>query len=163
MASFKCKLAECYNGELEEGFSLVTCPNCGAEVAVAAKSWPVSFEKQTTRGAAPLFYVGVFECPKCKSRFRSKVESTAKTAETISVKSAVEKIEVIRAGLVQSLKTLRERMRILELERAGLMGEIEELKKAAELRVDALEDEVSQLREEIKSLKELLGSTEQSA
>jgi len=142
---------------------LVVCPSCGAEVAVAAKSWPVFFKKQTARGVAPLFYVGVFECPKCKSRFRSKVEPTVKTAETISVKNAVEKIEIIRTGLVQSLKTLRERMRILETERTCLMVEIEELKKAAELRVDALEDEVSQLHEEIRSLKELLGSAERSA
>jgi predicted nucleic acid-binding Zn-ribbon protein len=63
---------------------------------------------------------------------------------------------------MQTLKTLREKIRTLETERAGLMVEIEKLKKVAESRADALENEVSQLREEIKSLKELLGSAEKS-
>jgi septal ring factor EnvC (AmiA/AmiB activator) len=149
---------------LEEDFSaLVACPNCGTKVAVAAKSWPVSFKKQTTHGAAPLFYIGIFECPKCKLKFRSKVESKAKTMETINVKDAVEKIKVIREGLMQTLKTLREKMRTFEAERADLMSEIETLKKDAESRVDALEDEVNQLREEVRSLRELLGSAERSA
>ncbi|MCJ7762457.1 hypothetical protein MUP38_03245 [Candidatus Bathyarchaeota archaeon] len=161
MTSFKCKLAKSYKGELEEDFSaLVACPNCGAEVAAAAKSWPVSFKKQTTLGAVPLCYVGIFECPKCKSKFRSKVESRAKPTETINVKDAVEKIKVIREGLMQTLKTLREKMRTFEKDRADLMSEIGTLKNDAESRVDALEDEVDQLREEVRSLRELLGSTE---
>jgi len=37
------------------------------------------------------------------------------------------------------------------------MLEIGDLKKDAESRADALEDEICQLREEIRSLKELLG------
>jgi septal ring factor EnvC (AmiA/AmiB activator) len=149
---------------LEEDFStLVACPNCGTEVATAVKNWPVSLKKQAMLGAVPQFYVGIFECPKCKSKFRSKVESRAKPTETTNVKNAVEKIKVIREGLMQTLKTLREKMRTLETERADLMSEIEKLKKAAESRADALEDEVNQLREEIRSLKEFLGSAEQSA
>jgi septal ring factor EnvC (AmiA/AmiB activator) len=149
---------------LEEGSSaLVFCPNCGTEVAAAVKSWPVSFKKHTTCGAVPLCYVGIFECPKCKSKFRSKVESRAKPTETISVRDAVEKIKVIREGLMQTLKTLREKLRTFEADRADLMSEIEILKKDAESRVDALEDEVNQLREEVRSLRELLGSAERSA
>jgi chromosome segregation ATPase len=108
----------------------------------------------------PRFYVGIFKCLKCKSRFRSRVESRAKSAETINVKTAVEKINVIREGFMQALKTLRENIGPLETERAGLMVEIEKLKTVAEVRADALEDEVHQLREEIRSLKELLGSAE---
>jgi septal ring factor EnvC (AmiA/AmiB activator) len=142
---------------------LVACPNCGTEVAAAVKSWPVSFKKRTIRGAVPLCYVGIFECPKCKSKFRSKVESRTKPTETISVRDAVEKIKVIREGLMQTLKTLREKMRTFEADRADLMSEIEILKKDAESRVDALEDEVNQLREEVRSLRELLGSAERSA
>jgi len=49
----------------------------------------------------------------------------------------------------------------LETERAGLMVEIEKLKKVAESRADTLENEVNQLREEIKSLRELLGGSEE--
>jgi septal ring factor EnvC (AmiA/AmiB activator) len=146
------------------GFSALTaCPNCGTEVVTPIKSWPVSFKKQEARGAVPQFYIGIFECPKCESKFRSKVEFRAKSTETISVKNAVEKIKVIREGLMQTLKTLREKIKTLETERAGLMVEIEELKKLAESRADALEDEINQLREEIRSLKELLGSAEQTA
>jgi hypothetical protein len=40
---------------------LVECPSCGAEVAAAVKSWPVSFKKQGEDGAKPQFIVGVFE------------------------------------------------------------------------------------------------------
>jgi predicted RNA-binding Zn-ribbon protein involved in translation (DUF1610 family) len=149
-------------GELEEGFSaLVACPNCGKEVATAVKSWHVSFKKQETREISPQFYIGLFECPNCKSRFRSKVDFKGEPLETINVKNAVEKIKVIREGLVQTLKVLREKIRSLETERAGLMVEIEKLKCAAESRADALEDEVNQLREDIRSLRELLGSAEQ--
>lgn len=140
---------------------MVDCPNCGTEVATAAKSWPVSFKKQGEPAALPQFYVGIFECPKCKSRFRSRVEFRAKSVETTNVKNAVEKIKGIREGFMQTLRTLREKIRTLETERASLMVEIVKLKKAAESRVDALENEVNQLREEIKSLRELLGSSEE--
>ena len=47
---------------------------------------------------------------------------------------------------------------MLETERAGVLGEMDELKRAAESRADALEAEVEQLREEVKSLRELFGS-----
>ena len=63
---------------------------------------------------------------------------------------------------MESLRNLRERIRTLETERGNLMMEIEKLKKVAESRVDALEGEVSMLREEVKSLRDLLGSTEGS-
>jgi len=142
---------------------LVDCPNCGAEVVAAVKSWPVSFRKQEENQVLPQFCVGIFECPKCKTKFRSKVEFRAKSAGTTNVKNAVEKIKGIREGLMQTLKTLREKIKTLETERASLMVEIEKLKKVAESRADTLENEVNQLRDEIKSLKELLGSAEESA
>jgi len=41
------------------------------------------------------------------------------------------------------------------------MLEMGDLEKDAESRADALEDEICQLREEIRSLKELLGSNEE--
>jgi len=137
---------------------LVDCPSCGTEVVTAVKSWPMSFKKQGESAALPQFCVGIFECPKCKTKFRSRVEFRAKSAETTNVKNVVEKIKGIREGLMQTLKTLRQKIRTLETERTGLMVEIEELKKVAESRADALENEVNQLREEIKSLRELLGS-----
>ena len=57
-----------------------------------------------------------------------------------------------------TLKVLREKIEALEAEKAELMVEVEKLRKAAELRANALEGEVVQMREEAKSLKQLLGT-----
>jgi predicted nucleic acid-binding Zn-ribbon protein len=141
---------------------MVECPNCKTEIATAVKCWTVSPVKHGTAGDIPEFRVGIFECPKCKSRFRSRVDSTSKPAET-NVKTLVEKVREIREGLMQTLRILRVRINTLETERASLLVEIEKLKKVAESRANALEDEVKQLREEIKSLKELLGPGEELA
>jgi predicted nucleic acid-binding Zn-ribbon protein len=89
------------------------------------------------------------------------VEFKLKPAETANVKELVERIKGIREGFMQTLSNLREKIKTWETERAGLMTEIEKLKKVAESRANALEDEVTQLREEIKNLKELLGDSEE--
>jgi len=141
------------------GYSLVNCPNCGTEVATAVKCWTLSPVKHRVTGDIPKFRVGIFECPKCKSKFRSKVCSTAKTVEP-NVKDVVVKIKEIREGFMQTLRALREKIKTLETERAILLVEIEELKKVAESRANALDIEVNQLREELKSLRELLGVSE---
>src|SRR3972149_1466344 len=142
---------------------LVECPNCGTEVAAAVKCWTVSPRKQTAAGNVPEFRVGIFECPKCKSKFRSRVGLEAKPVEIANVRSLIEKIKEIREGLVQTLTVLREKMKTLETERSSLLVEIEKLKKVAESRANDLEIEVNQLREELKSLRELLGSSEEIA
>jgi hypothetical protein len=144
-------------------YGLVECPKCGTEVAAAVKCWTVSPRKQTEAGDVPEFRVGIFECPKCKSKFRSRVGLEPKPLEIANVRSLVEKIKEIREGLVQTLTVLRDRLKTLETDRSSLLLEIEKLKEAAESRADALEVEVSQLRAELKSLKELLGSTEEVA
>ena len=131
-------------------------------MAVAVKCWTVSPAKHTATGDIPEFRVGIFKCPKCKSKFRSKVDSTAKPAETKNVKNLVEKIKEIREGLTQTLRTLREKINTLETERASLLLEIDTLKKVAGSRANALEVEVKQLREEIKSLRELLDVGEET-
>ena len=56
---------------------------------------------------------------------------------------------------MQTLRAPREKIKTLETERASLLMEIEGLKKVAESRANALETEVNQLREELRSLKEL--------
>ncbi len=136
---------------------MVECPNCGTEVAVAVKCWTVSPAKQGATGVIPEFRVGIFKCPTCKSKFRSRVSSTAKPAETKNVKNLVKKVEEIHGGLTQTLRALREKINTLETERTSLLAEIEQLKKVAESRANALEVEVKQLQEEIKSLREFLG------
>jgi regulator of replication initiation timing len=62
-----------------------------------------------------------------------------------------------------SFKKIVEKLRTLENERKNLLLEIEELKKMADSKAKALESEVGMLREEVKSLRLLLGAEEQSA
>ena len=61
---------------------------------------------------------------------------------------------------MSSLRKVVERLKTLESERNNLLLEIEELKKMADSKARALESEVSMLREEVKSLRILLGAEE---
>ena len=81
----------------------------------------------------------------------------------VNVKNKNERIRQIREELMQTLKDLREKIEALETERSRLMVEIESLRKAAESRAANLEGEVSLMREEAKSLRELLGSNSKEA
>ena len=78
-----------------------------------------------------------------------------------NVKVLVERLKEIREGLKRTLRGLREKIGRLETERASLLVDIEELKKVAEARANALEVDVKELREELRSLKELLGVSEE--
>jgi regulator of replication initiation timing len=62
---------------------------------------------------------------------------------------------------MSNFKSVVERIRTLETERKNLMLEIDELKKMANSKAGALESEVSMLRDEVKSLRVLLGAEEQ--
>jgi len=64
----------------------------------------------------------------------------------------------IQGALMQTIKTLKEKIAALENEKANLMGEIETLRKTAEERMAVLEAEVGQMREEANSLRTLIGS-----
>jgi len=57
---------------------------------------------------------------------------------------------------MQSLNDLREKIKLLEDERAHLSAEVESLRKAAEQRVVALEEEVRKLRQDSNTLREIL-------
>ncbi len=61
---------------------------------------------------------------------------------------------------MNGFKGIVERIKSLEAERRNLMLEIDELKKMADSKAKALENEVSMLREEVKSLRVLLGAGE---
>lgn len=63
-----------------------------------------------------------------------------------------------RVKHMNSFKSTVERIKALESERRNLLLEIEELKKMADSKANALEHEVSDLREEVKSLRILLSS-----
>lgn len=64
---------------------------------------------------------------------------------------------------MSNFKSVVERLRTLENERKNLLLEIEELKKMADSKAKALESEVGMLREEVKSLRLLLGAEEPPA
>lgn len=57
---------------------------------------------------------------------------------------------------MSSIKDTVEQIRALEAERENLMLEIEELKKMADAKARALESEINMLRDEVKSLRDLL-------
>ena len=120
------------------------------------KTWSLP-QKAAKSGEKPKMAIGTFECPDCETRFRATVEETT---EATSLKSMVTKIKVVEGELVNTLKNLHEKIQKLEGERANLLLEIEELKKMAESKATALESEITMLRDEVKSLKDLLGYTE---
>jgi len=82
------------------------------------------------------------------------------TLRPVGIKDMVERLKEIREGLELTLMRLRERISLLETDRAGLLLEVERLKRTAESRAGALEIEVSELRKEIRVLKDLLGPAE---
>lgn len=144
---------------LGERRTLAICPRCGSKAYAPIKTWPIP--SRTMKESEHVKLVGWFECPQCKARFRSSVETEAKPKDATTVKSIVEKIMTIKGELMQTLKSLREKINTLETERASLIVEIERLRKAAESRVEALQSEVSMLRNEAESLREVLGYEEE--
>ena len=136
---------------------MVTCPKCGTTVEIPIKSWSLP-RKSAKSGDGSKMDVGMFECPNCQTRFRASFE---KPIERTSVKSMVENLRGIEGEFVNTLKNLREKLQKLETERSSLLLEIDELKKAAESKASAIENEITMLRDEVKSLKELLGYSEE--
>lgn len=139
---------------------MAICPRCGNEVANPVKTWPISSRNPAPDSQLPRLVVGIFECPKCKARFRAAVDSV-KVEERTNISDMVERVKGIKGELLQTLKNLRERIHTLETQRSDLMVEIENLRKVAESRARALESEVGMLKEEMKTLKDLLGYTEE--
>ena len=135
---------------------MVNCPNCGNDVKTPVKTWPFLLRESSKEGEKPR-QVGIYECPNCKARFRSAVETETGPGDTANIKNMVERVRGIKGELMQTLTSLREKINILETERGSLIVEIENLRKVAASRVDALENEVGMLRSEVKSLKDLLG------
>ncbi len=139
---------------------MVNCPKCGSDVRTPVKTWPIPSKEGSKEGERARL-VGIFECPNCKARFRSAVETEVAVGGTASIKNMVERIKDIKGELMQTLMNLREKISTLETERASLMVEIEKLRNVAESRVETLEGEVSMLRDEVKSLRDVLGYKEE--
>ncbi|MCK4440218.1 hypothetical protein KAU85_04470 [Candidatus Bathyarchaeota archaeon] len=73
----------------------------------------------------------------------------------------LERIKGVKEVLMET-RNLGKKIKTLDTERANLMIEIEKLKKMAESKINALENEVSIMREEVKSLRELLGYSKET-
>jgi hypothetical protein len=64
---------------------------------------------------------------------------------------------------VQSLNDLREKIHTLETEKTQLKSEIENLRKAAETKAASLEEDIGEMCEEVKTLRELLVQSDSAA
>lgn len=135
---------------------MVTCPKCGTSVAFPMKTLTPP-RKGSKPGDKTKMGVGMFLCPNCNTRFRA---SFGEPVEETSIKSVAQNLRGIEGEFVNTLKNLREKMQKLESERSSLLLEIDGLKKAAESKASAIENEITMLRDEVKSLKELLGYKE---
>jgi uncharacterized protein (UPF0335 family) len=65
--------------------------------------------------------------------------------------------------VMSDVKSSVERIRALEGERKSLLMEIEELKKMADAKANALESEINMLRDEVKELRLLLSGDDEEA
>lgn len=133
---------------------MTKCPECGTSAETPYKTWTISRKTLKANGLTKTAF-GMFECPECGNRFRAGVKEAWK--KEVNIKGVAEKIKDVEVELVNTLKNLREKIKTLETERGNLLLEIEELKKMAEGKANALESEIGMLREEVKSLKHLLG------
>ena len=133
---------------------MTECPKCGTEVASPFKTWSM-VGRPSKAGERFKLTLGLFKCPRCERKFRAVLGT-----ERITIKGIIKEIKGIEKGLMQTLRSLREKIEKLESEKADLLGEIEKLRKVGAGKASALEEEVSTLRKEVKSLKKLLGDLE---
>lgn len=133
---------------------MTKCPKCEAAADFPIKTWVVS-RKSSKTGDATNIVFGMFECRKCGNKFRAGVRRGEE--KELNIKGVAEKIKGIEGELMSTLKNLREKLKTLETERGNLLLEIDGLKKMADSKANALESEIVMLKEEVKSLKQLLG------
>lgn len=146
---------------MEGASNLNNCLKCGCEATILVKTWAFSSRKSIGGSEESKLFLGIFECAKCKTRFRAVVESEKKLEFVTSIKDMVDTIISIRDELVQALKALRKKIMTLESERSNLLLEIEKQKKTVGTKASVLEREVKMLRKDVKTLKELLSYTKE--
>ncbi len=133
---------------------MAECPKCGTEVANPFKTWSM-VGRPSKAGERFKLTLGLFECPVCERGFRAVLGT-----ERITIEGIIKEIKGIEKGLMQTLRSLREKIEKLESEKADLLGEIGKLRQVGEEKASTLEEEVATLRKEVKSLKKLLGDLE---
>ena len=133
---------------------MVECPACGTKVDNPLKTWSL-VGKTSKMGERFKLTLGLFRCSICEKRFRVVLGK-----ERITIKGIIEEIKGVEKGLMQTSRSLRERIEKLESEKANLLEEIDKLRKVGEEKASALEEEIATLRKEVESLRELLGDLE---
>lgn len=87
---------------------MARCPKCGEEATSAVKTWSIFSRKPEEKEGSPKL-MGIFECIKCKTRFRAVIEPETRNEETVSIKNMVEKIKLIQGNLCRPLKIYAKR------------------------------------------------------
>ena len=139
---------------------LATCPKCGNEVDMPVKTWPIPSNKALNEDEKPQL-LGIFECPNCGSRFRHAVKNANEPKLTTGIKDVAEADKGTKGELMRIMASVRGKMNTMETERASLMTDIAKLKEVAQSRAEALEKELSTLRNDVRSLKDLVGYEEE--
>jgi predicted nucleic acid-binding Zn-ribbon protein len=80
----------------------------------------------------------------------------SKPSEKLSIEDQITKLKEIQSGLRQNLSHLRCEIERLE-SKPELQSSIENLRKDSEIRAIALETEVKRLREDLRSIRAVLG------
>ena len=78
------------------------------------------------------------------------------TSEDLSINELARKLKQIEKGLRLNLSNLHEQLSVIE-SKSELLGRLTIFKKDMEMQASDLEADVKQLREDIESIKELLG------
>jgi uncharacterized Zn finger protein (UPF0148 family) len=132
---------------------LPECPRCGTKAYIPKKIWAMVGRPSRT-GERFKLTIGLFTCPKCEKGFR---EVLGKEKEKATLKGVANEIKGIERSLAHTLGDLKDKIEKLKLQRSELLEEIEELKRVGKERANTLEKEVASLREEVESLKDMLG------
>jgi uncharacterized coiled-coil DUF342 family protein len=133
---------------------LIVCPRCGIKINKQIKTLSI-IGRHNRNSEQSKVWLGFFICPECQKRFLQILEKE----NAITIKNAVKEIKGIKMGLQQRLNDFKEKIDNLKNERTELLGEIKQLKIEGKKKANTLEEQIGQLRKEVKDLRELLGKS----
>lgn len=130
------------------------CTRCGVEAVSQIKTWQTVMVSKNSKPAL-ILTTGLYECQKCNSRFRVRLES-----KRIGLADAMNTIRGLEAQLTQvrgERAQLEERVKVLEAGRTRLLEDIETLKSVART-INILEGELMELKARKVELEEKISS-----
>ena len=93
---------------------MVNCPKCGTQ-ATATKCWNLASLKKDGGQTVSEIRIGLFECEKCKHKFRAKVNSEEKKLESTDFSSLIEQLNKIKLELTNNLSKLKENIKKIRI------------------------------------------------